>query len=101
MRRFKPGSSVRLTEPVRRGRRHKHGPARLKRGVRGRVKGSHRHWRKGVLYDLQVQKGRGPEQIVRSVPANKLKGPSRAQYIAVVALILILLLYVLLWFERS
>ena len=72
MARYRPGTAVKLREPLRRSRRHRHGPVRVKRGARGRVMTSNRHWRKGVRYDVSFKRWRRPNRVVRSVPAGKL-----------------------------
>jgi len=72
MGRYRAGTAVRLRQPLRRNRWHKHGPVRVRRGARGRVKGSSRHWRKGTRYEVAFVRWRRPPRVVRSVPAGKL-----------------------------
>jgi hypothetical protein len=72
MPRYSTGTPVRLREPLRRNRWHKHGPVRVRRGARGRVLTSSRHWRKGTRYNVAFRRWRRPEREVRSVPAAKL-----------------------------
>lgn len=70
--RYRTGTAVRLREPLRRNRWHKHGPVRVRRGARGSVRSSSRHWRKGTRYEVAFRRRRKPPRVVRSVPAAKL-----------------------------
>jgi hypothetical protein len=72
MSRYRTGTAVKLREPLRRSRWHKHGRVRLRRGARGRVNTSRRHWRKGLRYEVAFRQRRRPPQVVRSVSADKL-----------------------------
>ena len=72
MTRLKRGTSVIVTDPIKRGRRHKHGPAKVRKGAKAQVT----HRRSGGLfgktkYDLEVHDGMRTHQ-VRSVPESSL-----------------------------
>jgi hypothetical protein len=73
MPRYRTGTAVKLREPLRRSRWHKHGPTRVRRGARGEVLKAKRHWRKGRRYDVTFQRRRKAPEVVKSIPASKVQ----------------------------
>jgi len=73
MPRYRTGTVVKLREPLRRSRWHKHGRVRLRRGARGAVLDARRHWRKGRRYDVAFHRRRRSDKAVKSIPASKVK----------------------------
>lgn len=72
MAKLKRGTRVIVTEPIHRGRRHKHGPARVRKGAKAQVA-----FRRGgglfgkTKYDLEVHDGMRTQH-VRSVSESSL-----------------------------
>jgi hypothetical protein len=98
MRRFRPGDRVVLRSPVRRGRRHKYGRARVRKGAHGRVTERHTKLMKASKYDVdfgqgrfrQGQAGQGRSRTVRKVPAASLRRP-RSPLALVLGVLVVLL----------
>jgi hypothetical protein len=73
MSRYRTGTAVKLREPLRRSSWHKHGPVRVRRGARGEVLKTKRHWRKGRRYDVTFRRRRKAPKVVKSIPATKVQ----------------------------
>lgn len=92
MRGFRRGDRVVLRTRVRRGRRHKYGPVRLRRGSSGRVRQRYAKLGKPPRYDVEVRRGRNRTVRVRKLPAGSLRRP--VSPLAVVLVLLALLLVI-------
>ncbi len=90
MRRFRSGDRVVLRTAVRRGRRHKYGPLRLRRGASGRVTQRHSKLGKPPRYDVEVRRGRNGS-VSGSVRARKLPAASLRRPVSPVAAVLVVL----------
>jgi hypothetical protein len=88
---FRRGDRVVLRTAVRRGRRHKYGPVRLRRGASGRVTQRHTKLGKPPRYDVDIQR-RNRSVRVRKLPAASLRRPVSplAAVLAVLALLLVI-----------
>ena len=73
MRRFSRGDRVVLRAAVRRGRRHKLGRARVRKGASGRVVRRHSKFLKPPRYDVDFRRGSSRSVTVRKVPAASLR----------------------------
>jgi hypothetical protein len=73
MRRFSRGDRVVLRAAVRRGRRHKLGRARMRKGSSGRVLRRHSTLLKPPRYDVDFRRGPSRSVRVRKVPAASLR----------------------------
>lgn len=71
---FRRGDRVVLRASVRRNRRHKYGPARVRKGTSGRVTQRHAKLLKASRYDVEFRRG-GRSQRVRKLPAGSLRRP--------------------------
>ncbi|HEV2888693.1 MAG TPA: hypothetical protein VGX49_17415 [Jatrophihabitans sp.] len=89
MRRFGSGDRVVLRTAVRRGRRHKYGRVKLRKGTSGRVAQRHTKRGKPPRYDVQVRR-RGKSVRVARVPAASLRRPI-SPLAAVLAILTVLL----------
>lgn len=96
MRGFRRGDRVVLRSRVRRGRRHKYGPLRLRKGATGRVTQRHSKLGKPPRYDVEFRRGRtgsGTGSVkARKLPAGSLRRP--VSPLAAVLLVLALLLVI-------
>jgi hypothetical protein len=92
MRGFRPGQRVVLRMAVRRNRRHKSGPARVRKGTSGVVVQRHSKLLKPPRYDVDFNRGRTRRRRVRKVPAASLR--RRREPIVVLLLVLAVLLLV-------
>lgn len=72
MRSFRPGQRVVLRAAVRRNRRHKYGPVRLRKGKSGRVTQRHSKFLKAPRYDVSFNRG-NTTRTVRRLPAASLR----------------------------
>jgi hypothetical protein len=92
VRRFRRGDRVVLRAAVRRGRRHKYGPVRLRRGASGRVTQRYSKLGKPPRYDVEIRRGRNRTQAVRKLPAGSLRRPVSplAAVLVVLALLLVI-----------
>jgi hypothetical protein len=88
--RFRRGDRVVLRAAVRRGRRHKYGRARVRKGTSGRVLGSHSKLLKPPRYDVEFRRGPSRSLTVRKVPAASLRRP-RNPLVAVLVVLIVLL----------
>lgn len=88
MARLKPRTEVILVRPLTRGRRHKYGPIKVKRGSVGRVERRHDRLFREARYDVQFH-NRGRARIARSLPASSLRVRRHATRNAIVALLMI------------
>lgn|GEM_PF-5792376 len=95
MRGFRRGDRVVLRTRVRRGRRHKYGPVRLRKGSSGRVSQRHSKLGKPPRYDVEVRRGRNRTVRVRKLPAASLRRPV-SPLAAVLVLLAVLLVLGLL-----
>jgi len=73
MRSFRRGDWVVLRTAVRRGRRHKHGRARVGRGTSGRVLRQHSKLLKPPRYDVAFRRRSHRSVTVRKVPTASLR----------------------------
>jgi hypothetical protein len=91
MRGFRRGNRVVLRTGVRRGRRHKYGPLRLRRGASGRVTQRHTKLGKPPRYDVQFRRRSG-DITARKLPAGSLRRPISplAAVLVVLALLLVI-----------
>jgi hypothetical protein len=89
MRRFSRGDRVVLRAGVRRGRRHKYGRARVRRGTSGQVLRRHSKLGKPPRYDVDFRR-RSRSVTVRKVPASSLRRP-RSPLAAVLVVLLVAL----------
>ncbi|MDQ1745132.1 MAG: hypothetical protein QOE23_3471 [Pseudonocardiales bacterium] len=89
---FRRGSRVVLRTAVRRGRRHKYGPVRLRRGSSGWVAQRHTRLGKPPRYDVDIRRGRNRTVRVRKLPAGTLRRPVSPLAVVLVALALLLVL---------
>ena len=92
MRRFSRGDRVVLRAAVRRGRRHKLGRARVRKGASGRVVRRHSKPLKPPRYDVAFRHGPSRSVTVRKVPAASLR--RRRNPLTVVLAVLVVLLVV-------
>ena len=88
MARLKPRTEVILVRPLTRGRRHKYGPIKVKRGSVGRVERRHDRLFREARYDVQFR-GRVRARTARSIPASSLRVRRRAARNAIVAVLVI------------
>jgi hypothetical protein len=93
MRRFRPGQRVVLRAAVRRNRRHKSGPARVRKGTSGVVVQRHSKLMKAPRYDVDFNRGRNRRRRVRKVPAASLRR-RREPIVVLLLLVLAVLLLV-------
>lgn len=73
MRGFRPGQRVVLRAAVKRNRRHKYGPVRLRKATSGRVVQRHSKLLKAPRYDVSFSRGRNRPRTVRKLPAALLR----------------------------
>lgn len=92
MRRFRTGQQVVLRAAVRRNRRHKYGPVRLRKGRSGRVVQRHSKLLKAPRYDVSFSRGQGRGRTVRKLPAASLRRPRNPFLILLVVLALLLII---------
>jgi hypothetical protein len=92
MRRFRRGDRVVLRHAVRRGRRHKYGRARVRKGTSGTVQRRHSKLLKASRYDVDFRRGPSRSLTVRKVPAASLRRPVNPLALALVVLIAVLLI---------
>ncbi len=92
MRRYRRGQSVVLKTALKRNRRHKYGPVRLRRGAPGRVQRRHQKLLRSPRYDVQFRGRRGQTRSVRKVPAVALRRPRPP--LAVILLVLAVVLVI-------
>ena len=95
MRRFRRGDRVVLRAAVRRGRRHKYGRARVRKGTSGQVLRSHSKLFEPPRYDVAFRRGPSRSLQVRKVPAASLRRP-RSPLAAVLVVLLVVLVIGLL-----
>ena len=95
MRRYRRGDRVVLRAAVRRGRRHKYGRARVRRGTSGQVLRRHSKLLKPPRYDVDFRRGPSRSQTVRKVPAASLRR-QRSPLAAVLVVLLVVLVIGLL-----
>ena len=96
MRGFRRGDRVVLRTAMRRGRRHKYGPVRLRRGSSGRVTQRHSKLGKRPRYDVEIRRGRNRTVRVRKVPAGSLRRPVSPLAVVLVLLTVLLVLGLLM-----
>jgi hypothetical protein len=92
MARLKRGAEVVLIQPLNRGRRHKYGPIRLKRGSVGRVERKHDRLLRSRSYDVQFVR-RGRVRTARGVPASFLRRRHSASNAIVLLVVLGAIVY--------
>ena len=92
MRRLRRGDRVVLRAALRRGRRHKYGRARLRKGASGRVVRQHIKRFKPPRYDVEFGRGSGRSRTVRKVPAASLRRPVNPLLLALVLLVAVLVI---------
>jgi hypothetical protein len=92
MRRFRRGDRVMLRAAVRRGRRHKYGRARVRKGTPGRVLRRHSALLKAPRYDVDFRRGHRRPVTVRKVPAASLRRPVSPLAVALLVLIAVLVI---------
>jgi len=81
-----------LRAAVRRGRRHKYGRARVRKGTSGRVLRRHSKLLKPPRYDVDFGRGPGRSLTVRKVPAASLRRPRSPLAAVLVVLLLVLVI---------
>lgn len=91
MRKFSRGDRVVLRAGLRRGRRHKYGRARVRKGTPGRVQRRHSKLLKPPRYDVDFRRG-GRRLPVRKVPAASLRRPRSPLTLALAVLIVLLVI---------
>jgi hypothetical protein len=89
---FRRGDRVVLRAGVRRGRRHKYGPLRLRRGSSGRVTQRHTKLGKPARYDVEFRRGRTGSVPARKLPAGSLRRPVSPLLAVLVVLTLLLVI---------
>jgi hypothetical protein len=92
MRRFRRGDRVVLRAAVRRGRRHKYGPARVRKGTSGRVVRRHSKVFKAPRYDVDFRRGASRSTRVRKLPAASLRRPVNPLAVALLVLLAVLVI---------
>jgi hypothetical protein len=92
MRRFGRGDWVVLRAGMRRGRRHKYGRARVRKGTSGQVLRRHSKLLKPSRYDVEFRPGRSRSLTVRKVPAASLRRPVSPLAVVLFALIAVLVI---------
>ena len=91
MRSFRRGQRVVLRAAVKRNRRHKYGPVRLRKGKSGRVVQRHSKLLKAPRYDVSFSRGQKGPWTVRKLPAASLRRP-RNPFLALMVVLALLLL---------
>jgi hypothetical protein len=109
MTKLRPGARVIVTEPIRRGRGHPHGQAKVRRGAKAHVVGRHvrrRHGRlvplrrfRTVTYDIDVDDGLRA-QYVPAVSASAVRRSPRLPARRLVVVAILVLVVVRLVAER-
>ena len=93
---FGRGDRVVLRAALRRGRRHKLGRARVRKGATGQVVRRHTKLFKPPRYDVDFGRGSGRSRTVRRVPAASLRRPVNPLLLALVVLSAVLVIGYLL-----
>lgn len=89
MRGFRRGDRVVLRTALRRNRRHKYGPARVRKGASGHVTQRHAKLLKAPRYDVEFRRG---SKLVRKLPAGSLRRPRSPLLAVLVALTALLII---------
>lgn len=89
---FRHGDRVVLRTGVRRGRRHKYGALRLRRGSSGRVTQRYTKLGKPPRYDVEFRRGRTGSVKARKLPAGALRRPVSPLLAVLVVLALLLVI---------
>jgi hypothetical protein len=92
MRGLRRGDRVVLRSAVRRGRRHKYGRARVRKGASGRVTQRHSRLLKAPRYDVDFRRAGNRTVRVRKLPAASLRRPVSPVVAVLVVLGLLLIL---------